>query len=78
MSTSLSKLVNNLSEGLHDYKCPDCKSCFDYISTKDSQLLFKCTECSKTQKEDFNKDLIKIFRIHMNFVIEILINLFCS
>ena len=26
MSTSLSKLADNLSEGLHNYRCVDCKS----------------------------------------------------
>ena len=26
MSTSLSSLVNNLSDGAHDDKCTDCKS----------------------------------------------------
>ena len=31
MSMSLSKLINNLSEGLHNNKCADCESCLDYI-----------------------------------------------
>ena len=30
MSSSLSKLVDNLSEGIHDNKCSDCESNFDY------------------------------------------------
>ena len=34
MSTSLSNLVSNLSEGLHNDRCIDCKSCFDYMTTK--------------------------------------------
>ena len=29
MSTSLSKLVDNLSEGLHNNRCVDCKSCLE-------------------------------------------------
>ena len=62
MSNSLSSLVDNLSEGLHNYKCTDCKSCLDYISTKDNQLIFKCIECSKNHKKHFNKDLIKRFK----------------
>ena len=61
MLSSFSSLVDNLSEGLHNYKCDDCKSCLDCISTKDSQLIFKCIECGKKHKEDFNKDLIKRF-----------------
>ena len=33
MSSSLSSLVENLSEGLHNDKCTDCKSCIEYISS---------------------------------------------
>ena len=29
MSSSLSNLVDNLSGGLHNDTCTDCKSCFD-------------------------------------------------
>ena len=31
MSSSLSKLVDNLSEGIHNNKCAGCKSNLDYI-----------------------------------------------
>ena len=31
MSSSLSKLVDNLSEEIHNNKCADCKSNLDYI-----------------------------------------------
>ena len=31
MSSSLSSLVDNLSEGLYDHKCDDCDSYLDYI-----------------------------------------------
>ena len=31
MSSSLSKLVDNLSEGIHKNKCFDCESNLDYI-----------------------------------------------
>ena len=34
MSSSLSKLVDNLSEGIHNNKCVDCISCLDYIKIK--------------------------------------------
>ena len=75
MTRSLSNLVDNLSEGLHNYQCTNCKSGLDYILNKDNQLIFKSIECSKTHKNHFNKDLIKKYlEIHMNFVIEILIN----
>ena len=31
MSSSLSKLVDNLSEGIHNNQCSDCESNLDYI-----------------------------------------------
>ena len=37
MSTSLSSLADNLSEGLHSDKFTDCKSCLDYMITRDDQ-----------------------------------------
>ena len=44
---------------------------------KDDQLIFSCFDCKKNRKKDFNKDLIKKFASTYEFVIEILINLFC-
>ena len=61
MSSSLSSLVDNLSEVLHSGKCTDCKSCLDYLITKDDQLIFRCFECKKNYRKDFNKELIKRF-----------------
>ena len=31
MAMSLSKLIDNLSEGIHNNTCADCKSCLDYV-----------------------------------------------
>ena len=61
MSSSLSNLVDNLSEVLHSDKCTDFKSCLDYMITKGDQLIFRCFECKKNYKKDFNKELIKRF-----------------
>ena len=61
MSKSLSSLVDNLSEGLHSDKSTNCKACLDYMTTKDEQLIFRCFECRKNYKKDFNKELIKRF-----------------
>ena len=55
MSSSLSNLVDNLSGGIHSDKCIDCKSCLDYMSLKDDQLIFRCFECKNNYKKDFNK-----------------------
>ena len=61
MSSSVSSLVDNSSEGPYCDKCIDCKSCLDYMSVKDDQLILRCFECNKNDKKDFNKEVIKRF-----------------
>ena len=61
MSSSLSKLVDNLSEGIHNNKCVECKSCLDYIKTKNEKLILKCFNCEQYYKKKFNKELIRRF-----------------
>ena len=67
MSPSLSNLINNLSEELHSDKCTDCKSCLDYMMFKDDQLIFRCFECKKNYKKDFNKELVNRFSSRYEF-----------
>ena len=55
MSTSLSNLVSNLSEGLHNDRCIDCKSCLDYMTAKDEQLIFRCFRCKRNYENNFNE-----------------------
>ena len=60
MSSSLSKLVDNLSERIHNNKCSDCKSNLDYVHiTKNEKLLLKCFNCDIYYKKKINNDLIK-------------------
>ena len=61
MSTFLSKLVDNLSERLHNNKCLNCKSCLDYIKTKNKELILKYFNCKTYYEKDFNNELIKRF-----------------
>ena len=61
MSSSLSKLVDNLSEGLHNNECLDWESCLDYIRTKNEKIILKCFNCKQYYEKDFNKELIKRF-----------------
>ena len=61
MSSSLSKLVDNLSEGIHNNKCADCKSNLDYIKTKNKKLILECYNCKQRYRKKFNKELIKRF-----------------
>ena len=61
MSTSLSNLVSNLSEGLHNDMCIACKSSLDYMATKDEQLIFRCLRCKKNYEKKINKELSQSF-----------------
>ena len=61
MSSSISSLVDNLSERLHSKKFTDCKLCLEYVITKNHQLIFGCFDFKKNYKKDFNKELIKRF-----------------
>ena len=68
MPSSLSKLVDNLSERIHNNKCVDCKSNLDYVRiTKNEKLLLKCVNCDSYYKKKFNKDLIKKFKNTYSF-----------
>ena len=67
MSSSLSKLVDNLSEGFHNNKYSDCESNLDYIKIKNEKLLLKCFNCNTYYKKKFNKDLIKKFKNTYSF-----------
>ena len=62
MSMPLSKLIDNLSEGIHNNKCADCKSCLDYVrGTKNEKLILKCFNFETYYRKKFNKELIKRF-----------------
>ena len=61
MLMPLSKLIDNLSKEIHNNKCADCKSCLNYIKTKNEKLIFKCFNCELYNKKKFNKELIKRF-----------------
>ena len=53
LSRSLSSLVDDLSEGVHNDKCTDCKSHLEYISTEDELLIYNCLKCNKSHKRRF-------------------------
>ena len=72
MSASLLKLVDNLSEAIHNNKCLNCKSCLDYTRTKNEKLIFKCFNCKQNYEKDFNKALIKRFANTYQFCNKIL------
>ena len=61
MATSLSKLVDNLTEDVHGDKCVDCKSDLSHMKVMDETLIFRCFNCKKNYKKEINKELIERF-----------------
>ena len=61
MATSLSKLVDNLTEDIHGDKCVDCKSDLSYMKVIDETLIFRCFNCKKNYEKEINKELIERF-----------------
>ena len=56
MATSLSKLVDNLTEDIHGDKCVDCKSDLSYMKFIDEALILTCFNCKKTMKKKLTKN----------------------
>ena len=61
MATSLSKLVDNLTENVHIDKCDKYKSNLCFVRAMNETLLFKCTDCEKEHEKEFNKELLERF-----------------
>ena len=61
MATSLSKLVDNLTEDIHGDKCVDCKSDLSYMKVIDEALIFRCFNCKRNYEKEINKELIERF-----------------
>ena len=64
MSTSLSTLVDNSSNRIHDkHKCDSCGYNLEYIRRKKSgKLWLKCFNCKRKSFEEFDEDLKKKFK----------------
>ena len=61
MATSLSKLVDNLTDNIHNDKCIKCKSNLCFVRAMNVTLLFKCIDCEKEYEKEINKELIERF-----------------
>ena len=60
-ATSLSKLVDNLTEDIHGDKCVNCKSDLSYMKVIGEDLIFRCFNCKKNYQKEINKELIERF-----------------
>ena len=61
MATSLSKLVGNLTDNIHNDKCNKCKSNICFVNAVNEKLIFKCIDCEKEYEKEFNKELVERF-----------------
>ena len=61
MAISLSKLVDNLTDNIHNDKCIKCKSNLCFVRAINEKLIFKCIDCEKEYEKEFNKELIERF-----------------
>ena len=76
MATSLSKLVGNLTEGIHNDKCINGKSNLCYMKVTDKKLIFRCFECKKNYEKEINKELVERFSNTYEFCDKDLNNLY--
>ena len=47
MATSLPKLVDNLTDNIHNDQCIKCKSNLCFARAINENLIFKCIDCEK-------------------------------
>ena len=61
MSTSLSTLVDNLSNKIiENGKCLNCKSYLEFIKIRNSsRLLFECFDCKRMYQKDIDDETLK-------------------
>ena len=67
MGTSLSEIVDNLTEGIHEIKCKNY-GCFpEYENVKDNLIKYKSLSCNKEYSSKLNKELKKKFNNTFKF-----------
>ena len=67
MASSLSRLSDNLTEGLHKGKY---KLSLEYKTVKDDLQIFNCKCCNKIYEKKFDEDLPKTFKNNIASVME--------
>ena len=57
IASSLSNLVDTITEGIHKIRCKDCDSFLEYENMKDDLIKYKCLSCNK----DYSNKLDEFF-----------------
>ena len=77
MASSLSNLVNNLTEGIDKIKCKDCDSFLDYKVVKNNLIKHKCLSCNKDYSNKIDEELKNDSRTNLSFLIMMSIKKWC-
>ena len=67
MASSLSNLVDNLTERIRKIKCKYCDCFLEYESVKDNLIKYKCLSCNKDYSNKLDEKLKKIFKNTFTF-----------
>ena len=67
MTSSLSDLVDNLTEGIHKIKCKGCGCFLKYKRVKGNSIMYKCLSCNKCYSKKLNEELKKKFKNTFTF-----------
>ena len=67
MATSLSNLVDNLTEGIQKIKCKDCYCFLEYESVKDNLIKYKYLSCNKDYSNNIDEEIKKRFKSTLKF-----------
>ena len=65
--SSLSNLVDNLTERIHKIKCKDCDCFVEYESVKHNLIKYKCLSYSKDYSNEFDTKLKERFKNTFKF-----------
>ena len=67
MASSLSNLVDNLTEGIHKIKCKDCDCFLEYESVRDNLTEPKFLSCNKDYSNKLDEKVKKRFKNTFKF-----------
>ena len=67
MTTSLSNLVDNLTEGISKLECKDCDCFLEYESLKENSIKYKCKSWKKDYSNIIDAELKKRFKKTFKF-----------
>ena len=76
MASSLSNLVDNLAEGIHEVTCQDCNCFLEYERVKDNLIKYKCLSYNKTYSNKIDEKVERLGKSAFRFFNNDLIN-FC-